>query len=59
MVTLTFTTEEELVGRKVSKTRNWGKSWRKIVLKRKKNLHMLSELLNKQFSIATQLFVLY
>ena len=34
---------------KNSKMRNWSNYWRKILLKRKKNLQTLSELLSKQF----------
>ena len=45
-------TENDLASRKNSKTRNWSNFWRKILLKREKNLHTLSELLSKQFTIA-------
>ena len=58
MVILTFPSENDLVSWKNSKTRNWSNSWRKILLKRKKNLQSFS-LLSKQFLIATNLFVLY
>ena len=52
LIFFTIPTEKDLVSRKNSKTRSWSNSWSKILLERKRNLHMLSELLVKPFSIA-------
>ena len=55
LVISTFATKKDLVSQKISNTRNW----RKIPLKRKKNLHTLLELHSKLPRLDTNLFLLY